>query len=305
MKILLLGCSGQVGWELQRSLAPLGELVALDRAGHDGLAGDLSQPEALRETVRRVRPDVIVNAAGYTAVDQAESEPALAALVNAAAPAVLAEEAAALGAWIVHYGTDYVFDGSGDAPRDEAAPAGPLSVYGRTKLDGEQAVAARAPRHLVFRTSWVYAARGGNFARTILRLAADRDHLRVIDDQVGAPTGAELIADVTALALRRAQANPGLAGLYHLAAGGQTSWHGYARHVIEWARAHGHPVKVEPHAIEPIPATDYPMPARRPLNSRLDTRKLRHAFDLHLPPWQHGVERMLSEVLGQARGATT
>jgi dTDP-4-dehydrorhamnose reductase len=298
VRILLLGRNGQVGWELQRSLAPLGELVALDRSGRDALAGDLAQPERLRDTVRQVRPDVIVNAAGYTAVDKAEDESELAALVNTTAPAVLAEAAAALGAWIVHYSTDYVFDGSGHAPRDEAAATGPLSVYGRTKLDGEREVMARNPRHLVLRTSWVYAARGGNFARTILRLAAERDRLRVIDDQVGAPTGAELIADVTAHAVRRAHDDARLAGMYHLAAGGETSWHGYARHVIEWARVRGHAVKVAPQAIEPIPTTDYPTPARRPLNSRLDTRKLQAAFDLRLPPWQDGVERMLSEVLG-------
>jgi dTDP-4-dehydrorhamnose reductase len=293
VKILLLGRNGQVGWELQRSLAPLGELVALDRAG-----GDLAEPERLRDTVRRMRPDVIVNAAGYTAVDKAESEPELAATINAKAPAVLAEEAAAAGAWIVHYSTDYVFDGSGDAPRDESAPTGPLSVYGRTKLAGERGVVEHAPRHLVFRTSWVYAARGGNFARTMLRLAQERDRLRVIDDQVGAPTGAELIADVTAHALRAAQAQPRLAGVYHLAAAGETSWHGYARHVIEWARERGHALKVAPDAIEPIPTTDYPTPARRPLNSRLDTRKLREAFGVVLPPWRNGVDRMLGEVLG-------
>jgi dTDP-4-dehydrorhamnose reductase len=293
MKLLLLGKNGQVGWELQRSLAPLGELVALDR--HHA---DLSQPAALARAVRETRPDVIVNAAAYTAVDQAEREPEQARAVNATAPGMLAREAAALGAWLVHYSTDYVFDGTGDRPRDESADTGPLSVYGATKLEGEQAIAASGARHLVFRTSWVYAARGGNFARTMLRLARERDHLRVIDDQVGAPTGAELIADVTAHALRTAIARPQVSGLYHLAAAGEISWHGYARHVIEWARERGHPIRVAPQAIEAIPTTAYPTPARRPLNSRLDTARLRSAFGLALPPWQDGVNRMLGEVLG-------
>lgn len=297
MKILLLGKNGQVGWELQRSLAPLGEIVALDRQGLDGLTGDLSRPEALRETVRAVRPDVIVNAAAYTAVDKAETEVELARTINATAPGVLAEEAAALGAWLVHYSTDYVFDGSGDMPRDEAAATAPLSVYGSTKLEGEQAIVASATRHLIFRTSWVYAARGGNFARTMLRLAGEREQLRVVDDQVGAPTGAELIADVTAHALSQAWRQPQLCGLYHLAAAGQTSWHGYARHVVEWARRSGHPIKASPAAIEPISTSNYPTPARRPLNSRLDTGKLRRTFGLQLPDWRIGVERMLAEIL--------
>jgi dTDP-4-dehydrorhamnose reductase len=296
MKILLLGKNGQVGWELQRSLAPLGELIALDRQGMDGLAGDLSNPEALRDTVRAVRPHAIVNAAAYTAVDKAESDTELARTINATAPGVLAEEAAALGAWLVHYSTDYVFDGSGDMPRDETAHTGPLSVYGLTKLEGERAIAATEARHLVFRTSWVYAARGGNFARTMLRLAGEREQLRVIDDQVGAPTGAELIADVTAHALMQAWQRPELAGLYHLAASGHTSWHGYACHVIENARRAGHTLKASAAAIEPIPTSDYPTPARRPLNSRLDTNKLRAAFGLNLPDWRIGVDRMLTEI---------
>jgi dTDP-4-dehydrorhamnose reductase len=296
MKILLLGKNGQVGWELQRSLAPLGELVALDRQGGDGLTGDLSSPEALRATVRAVRPDVIVNAAAYTAVDKAESEAELARTINATAPGMLAEEAAALGAWLVHYSTDYVFDGSGDMPRDETARTGPLSVYGLTKLEGEQAIAASGARHLIFRTSWVYAARGGNFARTMLRLAGEREQLRVINDQVGAPTGAELIADVTAHALRQAQQRPELAGLYHLTASGETSWHRYAGHVIEQARRAGRALKASAATIEPISTSDYPTPARRPLNSRLDTGKLRRAFGLVLPDWRIGVERMLAEI---------
>lgn len=298
MKLLLLGKNGQVGWELQRALAPLGEVVALDFDSRPQPA-DFTQPASLAALVRQLRPDAIVNAAAHTAVDKAESEPELARAINATAPAVLAREAAALGAWLVHYSTDYVFDGSGHTPRDETAPTAPLSVYGRTKLEAEQAIAASGCRHLVFRTSWVYAARGGNFAKTMLRLAAERDALNVIDDQVGAPTGAELLADVTAQALPRAMANPSLGGLYHCVAGGETSWHGYARHVIERARAAGAPLKVAADAVRPIATTQYPTPAARPLNSRLDTRKLRAAFGLHLPPWQAGVDRMLDEILAR------
>ena len=292
MRLLLFGAGGQVGWELQRALAPLGEVVAL---GHPH--ADFSRPEALPAIVRDVRPDAIVNAAAHTAVDRAEGEPELAAAINATAPGVLAREAAALGAWLVHYGTDYVFDGSGDAPRDEDAPTGPLSVYGRTKLEGEQAIRAAGGRHLILRTSWVYGARGGNFAKTMLRLAAERDTLDVVDDQVGAPTGADLLADVTAHCLRTLAARPELGGTYHAVAAGETSWHGYARHVIEWARAHGRATKVAPEAIRPVPTSAFPAPARRPRNSRLDTRRLQAAFGLRLPPWQAGVDRMLAEIL--------
>lgn len=296
MKILVFGPTGQVGWELQRALAPLGELVLADRHQASGLHADFSQPEGLAATVRAVRPAVIVNAAAHTAVDKAESEPALAQALNADAPGVLAREAAALGATLLHYSTDYVFDGSGDQARDEAAATAPLSVYGRTKLDGERQIQASGCRHLILRTSWVYAARGGNFAKTMLRLAAERDALNVIDDQVGAPTGAELIADVSAHALRGLQARPELSGLYHLVAGGETSWHGYARHVIEWARANDRPVKVAADAVRPIPTSQYPTPATRPLNSRLDTRRLQQAFGLTLPHWRQGVDRMLREL---------
>lgn len=297
MNIVLLGPSGQVGWELQRALAPLGAVTVLGRQSAQG-CGDLTQPEAVAATLRQLRPDVIVNAAAHTAVDKAESEPDLAALINRDGPAMLAREAAALGATLLHYSTDYVFDGSGDQPRDENAATGPLSTYGRTKLEGEQAIQASGCRHLIFRTSWVYAARGGNFAKTMLRLAAEREQLNVINDQIGAPTGAELIADVSAHALRRLQQQPELAGLYHLAAGGHTSWHGYACHVIEWARAHGKPIKVAADAVRPIPTTAYPTPATRPLNSRLATQRLQDRFGLVLPHWQTGVDRMLAEVLG-------
>lgn len=296
MNILLLGKSGQVGWELQRSLAVLGRVTALD---HDSTehCGDFANPEGVRETVRALRPDVIVNAAAHTAVDKAEGEPDLARALNALAPGVLAREAATLGALLVHYSTDYVFDGSGDAPRAEDAPTGPLSVYGATKLEGEELIRHSGCRHLIFRTSWVYAARGGNFARTMLRLAAERDQLTIIDDQHGAPTGAELLADVTAHAARMTLADPALAGTYHLVAGGETTWHAYARHVIEYARVRGCSLRVAPDAILPVPTRAFPTPAQRPANSRLDTRKLQQAFGLVLPPWQQGVDRMLDEIL--------
>ena len=298
MKILLLGKNGQVGWELQRALAPLGELVALGHDGPGSLAADLSKPEALAATVRAVAPQIIVNAAAHTAVDRCESEPDVARTLNATSPAVLAREAKALGAWLLHYSTDYVFDGSGSAPWLEDSPTGPLSVYGRTKLEGEQAIRASACRHLILRTSWVYAARGGNFAKTMLRLAKERERLTVVDDQIGSPTGADLLADLSAHALRTALQRPEVAGTYHAVAQGETSWHGYARHVIEFARALGQPIQVAPERIEAVPTSAFPTPAKRPNNSRMNTHKLRSTFDLSLPPWQAGVERMLTEVLG-------
>ena len=298
MKILLLGKNGQVGWELQRSLAPLGELVACDFDSPPDTQADFSDPASLVPLIQRVQPDLIVNSAAHTAVDKAESEPDLARAINATAPGVIAQQAAALGALLVHYSTDYVFDGSGTHARVEDEPTAPLSVYGRTKLEGEALIRNSGCRHLILRTSWVYAARGGNFARTMLRLAAERDELKVIADQVGAPTGAELLADVTALAVRAVQADPSLAGTYHCAAGGETTWHEYARFVIEWARQRGHPVKVAPDRILALRTQDYPTPAKRPLNSRLDTSRLQRSLGLTLPHWQLGVERMLHEVLG-------
>ena len=297
MKILLFGMNGQLGWELQRALAPLGELLALDFDSPGSLQADFTQPQALAATVRAVAPNLIVNAAAHTAVDRCEAEPALAQAINAAAPAVLAREAAALGAWLVHYSTDYVFDGSGQRPWREDDRTGPLNVYGQSKLDGERAIRASGCKHLLLRTSWVYAARGNNFAKTMLKLAAERDRLTVVDDQFGAPTGADLLADVTALALRAAWANPGMSGLYHVVAAGETSWHGYARHVVEFARAAGWPLRVAADAVAAVPTSAYATPAKRPLNSRLDTRKLRETFDLHLPDWRLGVERMLLETL--------
>lgn len=296
MKILLFGKNGQVGWELQRSLAPLGELIALDRHSTD-LCGDLANPDGIREAVRQVRPDVIVNAAAYTAVDKAESDVAAAHAVNAVAPGVLAEAARAAGAWLVHYSTDYVFDGSGSKPWEEGDSTGPLSVYGRTKLEGEQRIAAQCAQHLILRTSWVYAARGGNFAKTMLRLAGERDRLSVINDQFGAPTGAELIADVSAHAIRQVLQRPADAGLYHLAASGETSWYGYAKHVLVQAQRVQPTIKIKAGEVTPVPTGAFPTSARRPHNSRLDTRKLQTTFGLSLPPWQQGVDRMLSEAL--------
>jgi dTDP-4-dehydrorhamnose reductase len=297
VKILLLGKNGQVGWELQRSLAPLGELVALDRGGDAGLSGDLADGPGIMATVSQVKPDVIVNAAAYTAVDKAESEPEAAHRINADGPGALARAAAESGALLVHYSTDYVFDGSGDQPWKEGDKTHPLSVYGRTKLDGEQKIRDTGCPHLIFRTSWVYAARGGNFAKTMLRLARERETLSVIDDQIGAPTGADLIADVTAHAIARARTTPTLSGTYHLVAAGETSWHAYARFVLEKARQAGIELKTPPKAVAPIPSSAYKVAAQRPLNSRLDTSLLRQSFGLSLPGWQAGVDRMLTEIL--------
>ena len=293
MKIVLLGPSGQVGWELRRALAPLGELLLLDRTA----GGDLTNPSALANAVRAAHPDLIVNAAAYTAVDKAESDITTCEAVNTRSPGALASVARELGALLVHYSTDYVFDGSGSAPRGEEAATAPLGVYGRTKLEGEQAIQASGCAHLILRTSWVYAARGGNFAKTMLRLAAEREQLKVIADQIGAPTGADLLADLTAHMVRATRAKPALSGLYHAVAGGETNWHGYARHVVEFARARGASIKVAPDQILAIPTREYPTPAQRPLNSRLSTAKLQGAFGLILPDWHVGVERMLTEIL--------
>ena len=234
MNILLLGKGGQVGWELQRSLAVLGDVTALDFDSQEH-CGDFSNPAGVTDTVRDLRPDIIVNAAAHTAVDKAESEPDLARLLNATTPGVLAEEAARLGALLVHYSTDYVFDGSGTRPWVETDTPAPLSCYGRTKLEGEQLIQQSGARHLILRTSWVYAARGGNFAKTMLRLAQERDRLTVIDDQWGAPTGADLLADVTAHAIRHLAQHPQDGGLYHCVAAGETNWNLYAKEVLTLA----------------------------------------------------------------------
>ena len=296
MNILLLGKGGQVGWELQRSLAVLGNVTALDFDSPEH-CGDFSNPQGVAETVRALRPQVIVNAAAHTAVDKAESEPELARLLNATTPGVLAEEAARLGAWLVHYSTDYVFDGSGERPWSEDDATGPLSVYGATKLEGEQLIRQAGCQHLILRTSWVYAARGGNFAKTMLRLAQERERLTVIDDQWGAPTSAELLADVTAHALRQLQKRPEDGGLHHCVAAGETTWHSYAKYVLEHARQAQAAIKIKATEVAPVPTSAFPTPARRPHNSRLNTTRLQTTFGLTLPPWQQGVARMLTEVL--------
>lgn len=289
MKILLLGASGQVGWELRRSLAALGELTALDRHS-DAHGGDLADLAGLAKTVQLVRPHVVVNAAAYTAVDKAETESDLAHTINALAPEVLAQEATKLGALMVHYSTDYVFDGSGAVAWTETDAVAPLNVYGHTKLDGERRIQKACPHHLIFRTSWVYAARGNNFAKTMLRLGTERDRLTVIADQFGAPTGADLLADVTAHAIRQVIQKPSLAGLYNLAAAGETSWHGYAEFVLMQTSLSK---QID---IAPVASSAFVTAARRPHNSRLNTHKLQAAFGLTMPPWQDGVARMLSEI---------
>jgi len=297
LKILLLGKNGQVGWELQRSLATIGEVVALDFDSQE-LCGDFTNLDGLAATVRKVLPDIIVNAAAHTAVDKAESEPELAKTINALAPGVLAKEAKSIGAWLIHYSTDYVFDGSGYTAWQESDATGPLSVYGRTKLEGESLIELSGCQYLIFRTSWVYAARGGNFAKTMLRLAQERESLSVINDQVGAPTGADLLADVTAHAIRSiGQGSNQLTGIYHVVANGCTSWHGYANFVIEFARRFGVAIKVAPSAVSAVGTSAFPTAAKRPLNSRLNNNKFQQAFNLNLPDWQSGVERMLSEYL--------
>ena len=296
MNILLLGKGGQVGWELQRSLAVLGNLTALDFDSTEH-CGDFANPVGIADTVRALRPDVIVNAAAHTAVDKAESEPELARLLNATTPGVLAQEAARLGALLVHYSTDYVFDGSGTRPWVETDTPAPLSVYGRTKLEGEQRIAQSGAQHLILRTSWVYAARGGNFAKTILRLAQERERLTVIDDQWGAPTGADLLADVTAHAVRHLQMQPQDAGLYHVAAGGETNWNAYAKYVLAQAQQLSPAIKITALEVAPVPTSAFPTPAVRPHNSRMDTRKLQTTFGLTLPHWQQGVARMVAEIL--------
>lgn len=300
MKILLFGKDGQVGWELQRALAPLGELIACGRQ-----EVDLEDMDPLRQLVRRTQPDVIVNAAAYTAVDKAESEPQKASYINAATVGLFAEEASRLNAWLVHYSTDYVFDGKKEASYEEDDPACPLSIYGKTKLEGEELIRGRHPKHLIFRTSWVYAARGRNFAKTMLRLAKERDEMKVIADQHGAPTSAELIADVTALALYRIGHETdfaALAGTYHLTASGDTTWHGYAQYVLELAQAKGTTLKAGPEAVKPIATEDYPLPAARPKNSRLNTDKLTSTFNLQLPDWRYHVQRLMEEL--ETQGTT-
>jgi dTDP-4-dehydrorhamnose reductase len=291
MKILLTGKDGQVGFELVRALAPLGDVVAIGRGDCDLTDGD-----ALRELVRRVAPDLIVNPAAYTAVDRAEAEPEAAFSVNARAPGILGEEARRLNALIVHYSTDYVFDGAGRDRYAETDQPAPQSVYGDTKLAGELAVATACERHLILRTSWVLGSHGGNFAKTILRLADERERLTVVDDQFGAPTSAALLADLTAHLVRQYAREGGDSfpyGVYHATASGETSWYDYARFVIEAARAAGKPLRARPEDVLPVPTAAFPTAAKRPANSRLDTSLFRHTFGLRLPPWQDGVQQVL------------
>ena len=293
MKILLLGKNGQVGWELQRSLAPLGEVLALDRSSTSH-CGDLSNLEGLAETVRVFRPQVVVNAAAYTAVDKAESDSSTAHLVNALAPEVLSQACAALGALLVHYSTDYVFDGSGQTPWLETDATGPLNVYGHSKLAGEQGIAKQGAKHVIYRTSWVYGTEGGNFAKTMLRLAQERDKMAVINDQFGAPTGAALLADITAMCLQQPQA---LSGIYHLAAAGETTWHAYAEYVLQTAKRLKPEMAYKVKEVAAVPTSEFPTPAQRPLNSRLNCSKLQNDLQCQLPDWQKGVDSMLSKIL--------
>jgi dTDP-4-dehydrorhamnose reductase len=295
LKILVTGKNGQVGFELQRSLAPLGEIVAVDLA-----ECDLANGDAIRELVRQVAPDVIVNPAAYTAVDKAESDRATAVAINSEAPGILGEEAARLGALVVHYSTDYVFDGTKDGAYSETDRPDPQSVYGSTKYDGERALSEANSRHLILRTSWVVGAHGGNFAKTMLRLAAERDQLSVVADQFGAPTSAALLADVTAHLVRQYQINDKQSfpfGTYHVVASGETNWCDYARFVIDAALAAGKTLKAGPEQIKPLTTEQYPTAAKRPANSRLDTTRFRETFGLRLPPWQESVCHVLKQIL--------
>lgn len=300
LTILLFGCNGQVGSELQKTLQPLGKIVALDLNSSE-FCGDFTKPEAIAETIRRVKPDVIVNAAAYTAVDKAESEPDLAFLINAQTPGILAQEAEKVGAWLIHYSTDYVFDGSGDQPWKETDAPNPLNVYGASKLQGERNIAANCSKHVILRTSWVYGAQGANFAKTMLRLAQERESLSVVDDQIGVPTGAKLLAELTASIIPRLMQDASLAGLYHAVAAGETSWYGYARLVIDSARRQGVAIRVKDESIRPVGSGQFPTPAKRPANSRLDTGKLREAFSQELPPWEAGVKQMLEVYLAEIK----
>lgn len=288
MKILVLGSQGQVGWELSRSLLPVGEVIALSRA-----EADLAQPDKLRAVIRSHQPDLIVNAAAYTAVDRAESEEALAYAINATAPGVLAEEAKRCHALLIHYSTDYVFDGTLDRPYVETDTPNPQSVYGRSKLAGEQAIAAVGADYLILRTSWVYGARGHNFMRTILRLAAERETLRIVADQTGAPTWSRWIADATAhvanAALTRRMDGRFTSGIYHFTCAGSTSWHGFAMAIVEQYRISHPQSTLAVREILPITTADYPLPAKRPANSTLSCNKLMDEYQVAQPEWLHAL----------------
>ncbi|MEJ2900748.1 dTDP-4-dehydrorhamnose reductase [Acinetobacter sp. NS-4] len=297
MKILLLGKNGQVGWELQRSLTPLGEVIALDRHGYNGLQGDMSQPEAVKETILKLNPDIVVNASAYTAVDLAETEQDLAKQINFNAVQRIAEACLEVNALLVHYSTDYVFSGQGNSAFLESNEVDPINIYGKTKAQGEQAIVISGCKYLIFRTSWVYAAKGKNFLKTMLNLAQQREELSIIHDQIGAPTSAELIADITAQAIPQAINENSKVGIYHLVASGETSWFEYANYVFEQAKLAGVELMVK--KVNPIPTTAYPTPAKRPCNSRLDNQKLQSTFQLILPDWKLGVQRTLTELLNK------
>lgn len=294
MHILLFGKTGQVGWELQRALAPLGKITALSTRSTEW-CGDLTQPEEIRKSIQNLRPDIIVNAAAYTAVDKAESEPDLAELINSTSVKVMAEEAKNLNAILIHYSTDYVYSGEGQNRWRESDKPEPRNVYGKTKLSGEQAITAADIQYLIFRTSWVYASRSNNFIKTMLRLGSEKEALNIINDQIGAPTGAALIADITAHALRMIQANPELSGIYNLAAAGETSWFDYASLIFTESEKYSTGLKIK--KLSPIKTAEYITPAKRPLNSRLDLTKIERSFNLTLPHWQNGVRYAINEIL--------
>lgn len=294
--IMITGVNGQVGFELQRSLSVLGRVVAVDRG-----VCDLSDPDAIRRAIREIRPNIVVNPAAYTAVDRAESEPELAHAINAVAPGIIAEEVRSLGSLLIHYSTDYVFDGNSDRPYREDDEVNPLSAYGKSKLAGERSIAQVGGAYLIFRTSWVYGVHGNNFAKTMLRLARERDALKIVADQYGAPTGSHLIADVTAQVIRSylltGSREAVQSGIYHLAAGGVTTWFDYARHVIRFAQQRGVELKVNADAVEAITTDRYPLPAPRPKNSCLDTSLLKSTFHLDLPDWQQSLDQALFSII--------
>lgn len=295
MKILLLGKNGQVGWELQRSLAPLGEVISLDRNGLNQWCGDLSKPDQIYQTIVDIAPNVVVNASAYTAVDMAETEKEMANLINHVAVGKIAEACAQIKALLVHYSTDYVFDGEGTSKFNETDALKPLNVYGQTKALGEQAIQNAQCNYLIFRTSWVFAQKGKNFLKTMLALSQQREELSIIDDQIGVPTSAELIADVSAHAIVQTLRDQTKIGIYHLVAGGETSWFEYAQCIFEQAKKIGAHLAIQ--KVNPIPTTAYPTPAQRPLNSRLNNQKIQHAFQIYLPDWKVHVQRTVTEVL--------
>ncbi|MEQ1450724.1 dTDP-4-dehydrorhamnose reductase [Acinetobacter lwoffii] len=295
MKILLLGKNGQVGWELQRSLAPLGEVISLDRNGLNQWCGDLSKPDQIYQTIVDIAPNVVVNASAYTAVDLAETEQDMANLINYVAVGKIAEACAQIKALLVHYSTDYVFDGEGTSIFNETDVLKPLNAYGQTKALGEQAIQNAQCNYLIFRTSWVFAQKGKNFLKTILTLSQQREELSIIEDQIGAPTSAELIADVSAHAIVQTLRDQTKIGIYHLVASGETSWFEYANYIFEQAKSLG--VNLAIQQVNPIQTAAYPTPAKRPHNSRLNNQKIQQVFQIYLPDWKVQVQRTVTEVL--------